>query len=76
MSEIRKLRLKELMEMEQILDDYDIQTRHMIDDIRGDKVENPIYWLKEILIELVKLNRRADRPTFEEHLYDDIKQEK
>ena len=69
MSILRELKLKELIEMEQILDDYDEQTRHIIEDIRKEEIENPIYWYKQILIELVKINRRADRPTFEEHLY-------
>jgi len=67
---LRDLRLKEIMEMEAILNDYDEQTQHIIDDIRKERDENPIYWMKQILVELVKLNRRADRPKFEEHLYD------
>ena len=67
---IKNSRLKELMEMEAILNDYDEQTRHIIDDIRKERDDNPIYWMKQILVELVKINRRADRPKFEEHLYD------
>ena len=70
MSGLRELKLKELIEMEQILDDYDEQTKHIIEDIRKEQIENPIYWYKQILIELIKINRRADRPKFEEHFYD------
>ena len=46
MSILRELKLKELIEMEQILDDYDEQTRHMIEDIRKEQIENPIYWYR------------------------------
>lgn len=59
---LRRLKIKEMEELEQIRNDYDTQTRHMIEDIRKEQDDNLIYWLKQILIELVKINRTKDRP--------------
>lgn len=59
---LRRLKIKEMEELEQIRNDYDIQTRHIIEDIRKEQDDNIIYWLKQILIELVKINRAKDRP--------------
>ena len=59
---LRRLKIKEMEELEQIRNDYDTQTRHMIEDIRKEQDDNLIYWLKQILIELVKINRTKDKP--------------